>query len=85
VTRAVRDLVQQPNAGDIVIFGAYDEYEIVSFDDQVGAHGSAGGDQMYPFLLTPPELPVGHETLEDARDIHRAVMSRYAVSQPSEA
>jgi hypothetical protein len=85
VTRAVRDLVQQPNAGDIVIFGAYDEYEIVSFDDQVGAHGSAGGDQMYPFLLTPPELPVGHETLEDARDIHRVVMARYAVPQPSEA
>ena len=79
VTRAVRDLVQQPNAGDIVIFGAYDEREIVSFDDQVGAHGSAGGDQMYPFLLTPPELPVADETLEDARDINRAVLARYAV------
>jgi hypothetical protein len=78
VTRAVRNLVQQPNAGDIVIFGAFDDYEIVSFDDQVGAHGSAGGDQMYPFLLTPPELPVADETLEDARDIHRAVLSRYA-------
>ena len=77
VTRAVRDLVLQPNAGDIVIFGAYDEYEIVSFDDQVGAHGSAGGDQMYPFLLAPPELLVGDERLEDARDIHRAVLSRY--------
>jgi hypothetical protein len=85
VTRAVRDLVQQPNAGDIVIFGAFDEYEIVSFDDQVGAHGSAGGDQMYPFLLTPPELPVRDETLEDSRDIHRVVLSPYAASPPSEA
>lgn len=82
VTRAVRDLVLQPNAGDIVIFGAYDEYEIVSFDDQVGAHGSAGGDQMYPFLVTPPELPIDGERLEDARDIHRAVLSRYA-QQPA--
>jgi hypothetical protein len=70
--------VRQPNAGDIVIFGAYDEYEIVSFDDQVGAHGSAGGDQMYPFLLTPPGLPVADARLEDARDIHRVVLSRYA-------
>ncbi len=78
VVRAVCDLVRQPNAGDIVIFGAYDEYEIVSFDDQVGAHGSAGGDQMYPFLLTPPELPVADARLEDARDIHRVVLSRYA-------
>jgi hypothetical protein len=84
VVRAVRDLVQQANAGDIVIFGAYDEHEIVSFDDQVGAHGSAGGDQMYPFIVTPPELPVADETLEDARDIHRVVLSRYAV-EPSEA
>ncbi|HUF30680.1 MAG TPA: alkaline phosphatase family protein, partial [Gemmatimonadaceae bacterium] len=82
VVRAVRDLVQQPNAGDIVIFGNYDEYEIVSFDDQVGAHGSAGGDQMYPFLITPPELQVSEARIEDARDIHRVVLSRYA-EQPN--
>ncbi|MEP6692930.1 MAG: alkaline phosphatase family protein, partial [Gemmatimonadaceae bacterium] len=79
VVRAVRDLVSQPNAGDLVLFGAYDGYDIVSFDDQVGAHGSAGGDQMYPFLITPPELEVGGERLEDARDIHRVIMSNYRV------
>jgi hypothetical protein len=28
-----------------VLFGAYDGYDIVSFDDQVGEHGSAGGDE----------------------------------------
>ncbi len=80
VARAVHDLVSQPNAGDLVLFGAYDGYDIVSFDDQVGAHGSAGGDQVYPFLITPPTLDVRDERLEDARDIHRAVMSRYAVA-----
>ncbi|HET7584147.1 MAG TPA: alkaline phosphatase family protein [Gemmatimonadaceae bacterium] len=78
VVRAVRDLILQPNAGDLVLFGAYDGREIVSFDDQVGAHGSAGGDQMYPFLITPPTLDVAGERLEDARDIHRAIMRRYA-------
>lgn len=76
--RAVRDLVRQPNAGDMVLFGAYDGYEIVSFDDQVGAHGSAGGDQTYPFIITPPDLDLTDARLEDARDIHRAVMCRYA-------
>jgi hypothetical protein len=40
--RAIESLVRQPNAGDLVLFGAYDGYEIVSFDDQIGAHGSAG-------------------------------------------
>jgi hypothetical protein len=69
--------VGQPNAGDIVIFGAYDGYDIISFDDQVGAHGSAGGDQVWPFLVTPPQVDVSAERIEDARDIHRVVMRRW--------
>ena len=77
VVRAVRDLILQPNSGDIVLFGAYDGYDIVSFDDQVGAHGSAGGDQVYPFIITPPDLDLSDETIEDARDVHRVVMERY--------
>ena len=80
VLRAVERLVHQPNSGDIVIFGAYDGYDIISFDDQVGAHGSAGGDQVYPFLITPPSLDVSRATLEDATDIHRVILSRYARS-----
>lgn len=83
VVRAVRDLVSQPNAGDLVLFGAYDGYEIVSFDDQVGAHGSAGGDQVWPFIITPPELDLSHTVLEDARDIHAAVLCRYADCEAS--
>ena len=76
--RAIEELVLQPNAGDVVLFGAYDGYDIVSFDDQVGAHGSAGGDQTYPFLIAPAALGVEGETIENARDIHRVVMRRYA-------
>jgi hypothetical protein len=81
VLRAVESLVRQPNAGDCVLFGAYDGYDIVSFDDQVGAHGSAGGDQVYPFLITPSWLNAASETLEDARDIHRAVLLKYSEGQ----
>jgi hypothetical protein len=76
--RAIEELVLQPNAGDVLLFGAYDGYDIVSFDDQVGAHGSAGGDQTYPFLIAPEALGVEGETIENARDIHRVVMTRYA-------
>ena len=78
VVNAVIELVSQPNAGDCVLFGDYDGTRIISFDDQVGAHGSAGGDQVYPFLMTPPALDVAGEVLENARDIHRVVMLRYA-------
>src|SRR3712207_204995 len=77
--RAIERLVRQPNAGDLVLFGAYDGYETVSFDDQVGAHGAAGGDQTHPFLLSPAALGLEGETIEDARDVHRVLMSRYAV------
>ena len=85
VLRAIESLVSQSNAGDCVLFGAYDGYDIVSFDDQVGAHGSAGGDQVYPFIISPEKLGLGGETLEDARDIHRTVLARYAAANAENA
>jgi hypothetical protein len=81
LARAVYRLVRQPNAGDLVLFGAYDGYEIVCFDDQVGAHGAAGGNQLYPFLIAPASLGIEEAVLEDARDLHGAVMARYAADQ----
>jgi len=85
VLRAIESLVQQPNAGDCVLFGSYDGYDIVSFDDQVGAHGSAGGDQVYPFLISPDRLGLASEVLEDARDIHRTILARYAAANAENA
>ena len=76
--QAIESLVRQPNAGDLVLFGAYDGYEIVSFDDQVGAHGSAGGDQVWPFMIAPGSLGIAGERIDNARDVHRVIMRRYA-------
>jgi hypothetical protein len=78
LARAVERLVKQTNAGDLVLFGTYDGYEIVCFDDQIGAHGSAGGSQLYPFLIAPRSLGLESAVLEDARDLHGALMSKYA-------
>jgi hypothetical protein len=85
VLRAVESLVNQPNAGDVVLFGSFDGYDIISFDDQVGAHGSAGGDQVYPFIISPERLGLASESLEDARDIHRTVLARYAAANAEHA
>jgi hypothetical protein len=79
LARAVERLVRQPNAGDLVLFGAYDGYEIVCFDDQVGAHGSAGGNQLHPFLIAPAALGLESVVLEDARDLHSELMSKYVL------
>jgi hypothetical protein len=76
--RGVESLVLQPNAGDCVLFGAYDGDDIISFDDQVGAHGSAGGDQVYPFIIAPKWLELKEAVLEDARDINTSVLRRYS-------
>lgn len=81
VQRAIEHLVKQPNAGDLVLFGAYDGYEIISFDDQIGAHGSAGGDQVRPFLITSPGIDVANATIEDARDLHGLILSKYALAR----
>jgi hypothetical protein len=47
------------SCGDLILFGAYDGERIVCFDDQVGGHGSVGGEQSRPFLI----LPAGHPLL----------------------
>jgi hypothetical protein len=80
--RAIESLVRQPNGGDLVLIGAFDGHRIVSFDDQVGAHGSFGGDQTLPFLIAPRSLHVHDAVLDDARDIHRVIMSPYRVPSP---
>ncbi len=49
--------------GDLVLFGAIDEEGIACFDDQVGGHGSVGGEQSRPFLI----LPLGHPVLAKER------------------
>ncbi|MGW8313194.1 MAG: alkaline phosphatase family protein [Desulfuromonadales bacterium] len=52
-----------PHCGDLVLFGALDEEGLACFDDQVGGHGSVGGEQSRPFII----LPLGHPVLEKER------------------
>jgi len=54
------DFARDSSCGDLIIFGAYDDGLIACFDDQIGGHGSVGGEQSHPFLI----LPVGHPLLE---------------------
>ncbi len=47
-----------PRCGDLVLFGALDEEGVACFDDQVGGHGSVGGEQSRPFIILPLDHPV---------------------------
>lgn len=70
--RAIAELASYTNAGDMVLFGAYDpERDIcICFDDQVGAHGAMGGRQFWPFIMTPPGLLPEDVKIEDPLDLH---------------
>ena len=35
---------------------------------------------MYPFIISPESLGLASEVLENARDIHRTVLARYAAA-----
>jgi hypothetical protein len=70
--RAVAELAAMKNAGDLVLFGAYDpDLDVcICFDDQVGAHGAMGGRQSWPFLLTRPGLVPEGYVIDDPMDLH---------------
>lgn len=77
--RAIVHLAQLPNAGDLVLIGAYDPLRdlCICFDDQVGAHGAIGGRQFWPFLLSPPGFLPDDYVIDDPLDLH-PLLKRYA-------
>jgi hypothetical protein len=82
---ALLHLVRLDNAGDLVLFGAYDpEADLqVCFDDQVGAHGALGGRQFWPFLLTAPGLVPERHPIADPLDLH-PLLARYPLREPDD-
>jgi hypothetical protein len=81
--KAILHLVRLENAGDLVLFGAYDPEEDlqVCFDDQVGAHGALGGRQFWPFILSAPGLIPGRYPIADPLDLH-PLFARYPLREP---
>ncbi|MFH1072714.1 MAG: alkaline phosphatase family protein [Nanoarchaeota archaeon] len=53
LTRQLRYFGQMENSGDLIIFGDYSKGNVISFINHFGSHGSAGGEQMHPFFLSP--------------------------------
>jgi hypothetical protein len=82
--RAIADLAAMSNAGDLILFGAYDPEEdiCVCFDDQIGAHGAMGGRQSWPFVLTPRGLIPEDYEICDPLDLY-PLLRRYS-APPSE-
>lgn len=68
--RQMRELALFPHSGDIIIFGAWHDSEVVCFEDQVASHGGLGGPQDYPFIMYPGELSMDLESVTNAKDLY---------------
>ncbi len=72
------------SCGDLVLFGAYDGERIACFDDQVGGHGSVGGEQLQPFLILPAGHPLTRkEHLAGYRFLHDELFGPLAGPRPT--
>jgi hypothetical protein len=70
LARQLRRLNSFERSGDLVVFGAYDGATQVNFEDQVGGHGSIGGDQLHPFLLARREWGFDLSAVTNASDLY---------------
>jgi hypothetical protein len=71
-------LLSFPHSGDLVLLGAWDaEGRVVTFEDQVAAHGGIGGPQEYPFFITPAGVPLDLSAVVNARQLYPYFMRRY--------
>ena len=70
VLEEVRRLALTPMSGDLILFGAFQEGRAICFQSQLGAHGSLGGDQYYPFFIHPSGLDISLENVTTAADMY---------------
>jgi hypothetical protein len=75
LARQLRRLNTFERSGDLVVFGAYDGKHQVNFEDQVGGHGSIGGDQLHPFLLAKQEWGFDTSRVTNASELYPMLVS----------
>lgn len=61
-------------AGDLILFGKYEDGKQVNFEHQVGGHGSLGGEQLQPFVMARRAWGLKTEGTLGAHDLHPLLM-----------
>jgi len=65
-----------PNAGDLVLYGAFQDGRVINFEEQMGGHGGIGGMQNIPFILYPSRIKYAFHSIQNARELY-PVFSKY--------
>lgn len=57
-------------SGDLIFFGKFLNHHQVNFENQIGGHGSIGGEQLFPFILTKKEWNLDTSDVYCASDLY---------------
>jgi hypothetical protein len=62
-----------PDTPDVMVMSTYwkDADEAAAFEELVGSHGGAGGEQSRPFILYPSEFDIGTEKIAGAEAVYK--------------
>jgi hypothetical protein len=71
LVRQLQRLNSFERSGDLVVFGNFEDNRQVNFENQVGGHGSAGGEQLHPFILARREWGLDTSGVEFADQLHQ--------------
>jgi hypothetical protein len=75
--KQVARVARFPHAGDLMLLGAWDGDQVVSFEDQLASHGGLGGPQDWPFLAFPPEEGLAARGIESSEELYTRLVGIY--------
>jgi hypothetical protein len=71
VVEELQNLLAMPSSGDIVAYGNYSASGPVSFLGERGSHAGPSEDELYAFMLAPPQISFDFDSVTGPRDLYR--------------
>lgn len=76
-TEQIARVARFPHAGDLILLGAWDGEQVVSFEEQIASHGGLGGPQDWPFIAFPPGERLAARGIENSEEIYTQFARTY--------
>jgi hypothetical protein len=70
VVQGLEDLLAMPSAGDAIVYGHYAAAGCISFLGERGSHAGPSEEELYGFVLAPPEVKFDFEGVSRPRDLY---------------
>ncbi len=70
VAQELNKLNSFERSGDVILFGEYLDHHQINFETQIGGHGSLGGEQQFPFIMTKKDWKFSTSEVTCASDLY---------------